>query len=154
MRAGGLEFRSSACGGEEAILKYTHELAHNGGQAAANILGTEMMDNKSHKLSRCCFATIRLPLRFGPRSDPELSNINSGGIQDEPEEGPGLVTEIMNRYLKDFNTWIPGKFYNGQAWVRLSARIYLEQAEFGWAARVLKGICNDLMTMHWVPTEP
>lgn len=144
-----LQFRRSICGGEEAILQYAHDLAQNGGQAAASILGTEMMDNNSHTLSRCCFATIRLPIAFVSENDCGRRDEGDKDIQYEPTEGPKLVTEIMNRCLKDFNTWIPGKFYAGQAWVRLSAQTYLAQADFEWAARVLKDICADLRKPRW-----
>lgn len=55
----------------------------------------------------------------------------------------------MEHSLSDHNTWIPGKFYAKQAWVRLSAQVYLEEADFVFAAGVLGKLCDAVKTGAW-----
>ncbi|MCJ1405625.1 hypothetical protein MMC11_008853 [Xylographa trunciseda] len=60
-----LSFRSTVCGGEDKIMSYCRELALTGGDRAAEILGTEVMDNSTHTLRDCAFAMVKLPLEIG-----------------------------------------------------------------------------------------
>lgn len=136
------------CGGEQAIMNYTHWLARVGCEAAASILGTEMMENKSETLSQCCFAMIRLPLHFRRACDTSTDATPTMRKVYEVDQAPGLLSDIKSRCLNEHNTWFPVKFYAGQIWVRLSAQIYLSVSDFEWAAQVLKTICDDLSKKH------
>jgi selenocysteine lyase/cysteine desulfurase len=42
-----LDFRKRICGGEEEIRKYCWEMARVGGKRVAEVLGTEVLDNKT-----------------------------------------------------------------------------------------------------------
>ena len=121
-----LAYRRDVCGGEEAIMLYCHTLARDGGKRVAELLGTEVMDNETQTLSQCCFTTVRLPL--------ELS----------AEKGPEVVKRIMENCMNCEDTWVPAKFYNGDVWIRLSAQVYLEMADFEWAASVLQKLCDEI----------
>ena len=115
-----IKFRTDVCGGEDKIRYYCFNLARDGGHSLAKILGTETMQNSEDTLGQCCFTNVRLPLLFNTE--------RRGGL--ECAEGPDVVKWTMDRALCEFNTWIPGKYYAGAVWVRLSAQIYLGIKDF------------------------
>ena len=149
-----LKFREITCGGEANIRQYCQHISQVGGSRIAQILGTEVMDNKTHTLTKCCFANVRLPLIISRHnsSDGHGSNAIEGQARIGPvskkqgevtvEEAPVIVKWIMERAQKEFNTHIPAKVHAGAIWVRLSGQIYLAEEDFEWAARVLKGLCE------------
>ena len=139
-----LEFRSRICGGESSIREYCFELARRGGARVADILGTEVMDNTSHTLSQCCFTMVRLPLSFAAHQPNGEYPASRQSKALPSENGPEIVKDIMHRLMNEHDTWIPGKFYNGDAWMRLSSQVYLEIEDFEWAAGILKQLCHDL----------
>ena len=151
-----LKFREMTCGGEANIRHYCQHISHIGGSRVAQILGTEFMDNKTHSLTKCCFATVRLPLIISRHSSSDVHGSNAiegqapvGPVSEKQgevtvEEGPMIVKWIMERAQKEFNTHIPAKIHAGAIWVRLSGQIYLEEEDFRWAARVLKELCESL----------
>jgi hypothetical protein len=139
-----IRFRREACGGEAAIRDYCFTLAREGGALMADMFGTEVMDNGTKTMSACCFAMVRLPLEFPPAKF-------SGAADDSPdgpiptlhsERGPVIANWIMQKLMKDYDTWIPAKFYNGAAWIRVSAQIYLSIDDFAKAANMLLGLCE------------
>lgn len=133
-----IKFRQVVCGGEEAIRDYCYGLAQVGGQYVADILGTEVMDNKSGSLSKCCFANVKLPLKFVDDDQEEMSDRQSLGIAEI-----GRVQKWLNlTAVKEFDTYLQIAFHSGYMWVRLSAQIYLEQSDFEWLAPRLKGLCS------------
>ncbi|KAK3701075.1 hypothetical protein LTR37_015637 [Vermiconidia calcicola] len=151
-----LRFRSNVCGGEAAIENYCFDLAQQGGKRMAQLLETEVMDNRNAKLSQCCFAMVRLPLRFASdtvsttdRVMDRRSEATRGGIEYNqqllpPERGPEFVKTIMDKLRDEHDTWIPMKFYSGAIWFRISAQVYLEMADLEWAAGVLSKLCKEL----------
>lgn len=134
-----IKFRNDVCGGENRIRDYCFNLARDGGYRLAKILGTEVMQNSQGTLGQCCFTNVRLPLLFHTESQDGLADA----------EGPDVVKWIMDRVLCEFNTWIPGKFYAGAIWMRLSAQTYLEINDFEWAAGVLQGLCDRVAQGEW-----
>ena len=140
-----IKFREDMCGGEDKIRNYCFKLAHDGGRIIAKALGTETMQRSQDELSQCCFTNVRLPLLFLPSNSPTLETQNSL----DATEGPEIVKWLMDRAMYDHNTWIPGKFYAGAIWVRLSAQIYLELKDFEWAAGVLQSLCARVERGEW-----
>ncbi|KAK2814426.1 hypothetical protein FQN49_008189, partial [Arthroderma sp. PD_2] len=57
-----IRWRQEVCGGEKAIMAYCVNLAREGGQAIADILGTHVLDNQSGSMTACCMTNIQLPL--------------------------------------------------------------------------------------------
>jgi hypothetical protein len=50
-------------GGEDAIMKYCHNLARDGAKLVAKELGTEVLENATDTLGRqCMLANVRLPI--------------------------------------------------------------------------------------------
>ena len=153
----GLKFREITCGGEANIRQYCQHISQVGGSVMAQILGTEVMDNKTYTLTKCCFTNVRLPLiiRRGSSSDGHGSNAIEeqapiGPVSEKQgevtvDEAPVIVKWIMERAQKEFNTHIPAKFHAGAIWVRLSGQIYLEHEDFVWATRVLKELCERVL---------
>lgn len=152
-----LKFREITCGGEANIRQYCQHISQVGGRHVAQTLGTEVMDNKTLTLTKCCFANVRLPLIISRHSsgDGHGSNAIKGQalISATPEKQAEITTEeahmigkwIMERAQEEFNTHIPAKIHAGSIWVRLSGQIYLAEEDFKWAARVLKELCERVL---------
>lgn len=140
-----IKFRKDICGGEEKIQQYCFNLAREGGRSIAKTLGTELMENRHRTLGQCCFTNVRLPLGFhGPHVRP--ANLHDSL---DAMDGPEIVKWLMDRAMCEYDTWIPGKFYDGAAWVRLSAQVYLEMKHFEWAATILQKLCNRVVKGEW-----
>lgn len=133
-----LEFRRAACGGEAAIMEYCWDLARTGGLAAARILGTEVMDNEQGTLTRqCAMVSVRLPV--------EIRSAEKGpGVS--VEQAPKVQAWICEALVKKHNTFIAMVWYKGRWWARFSAQIYLDESDFVWGAKVLKELCEIIMT--------
>lgn len=130
-----IEFREKVCGGEKSIMEYNFKLAKEGGLAAAKILGTTIMDNRTGTLTNCSIVNVLLPLEICQSKTPGKNCIDPGNGM--------LATQWMQETLiEDFNTFIPIFFHQGNWWARLSGQIYLELADFEWAGTALKEICG------------
>ncbi|KAJ6788208.1 hypothetical protein PWT90_02173 [Aphanocladium album] len=126
-----LEFRSKVCGGETKIRDYCFELADHGGTRMAEMFGTEALQGES----RCCFATVRLPLTL------EELGITS--------EGNAVAKWMQELTPVEYETYIPIKCYAGGFWCRISAQIYLTVADFEWAAATIMKICDRARSREW-----
>lgn len=134
-----LEFRRAVCGGEAAIMEYCWDLARKGGLAAAKILGTEVMDNEDGTLTRqCSMVMVRLPI--------EIHDAEKGIEGVSPEQAPGVQAWICETLVKKYNTFVAIVWYKGRWWARFSAQIYLDESDFMWGAKVLKEMCETIMT--------
>lgn len=126
-----LAFRRDVCGGEEAIMRYCADVVKAGGVAVARTLRTEVLDDGEGRLTRCCFANVRLPLKVGEGR----GEVREGDVA-------GVTQWLVVRMVEEFDTFMAVVFYAGAWWVRLSGQIYLEVGDFEWAGRVLKGLCE------------
>ncbi|KAM7215357.1 Pyridoxal phosphate-dependent transferase [Rhypophila decipiens] len=145
-----LEFREKVCGGEETIRDYCFRLAYQGGNRAAEILGTEVMDVPDitgyGSLRRCNFANVRLPLRVVKKGD-------TAGKGDVAEEDiRAVVVWIYRTCARDYDTYLQTFFIGGHVWTRFSAQIYLEVSDFEWGARTLLEICERVKKGEWKGT--
>jgi len=140
-----VKFRRNFCGGETSIREYCFRLALDGGRAVARTLATEIMEHPESRMNECCFVNVRLPLNFH-QANNSTSKVDS---EFDAANGPRIVQWVMDRLVCEFDTWIPGKFYGGAVWMRLSAQIYLEIKDFEWAGTVLKGLCERVGKGEW-----
>ncbi len=124
-----LKFRNEVCGGEDKIMAYCRNLAKKAGEIVSKRLGTDVLDNKEGTLTDCAFANVRLPLARQPE-DVGMSDVAAVTL---------FITTTM---VAESNTFMQIMFYDCSWWVRLSAQIYLEIADFEWAAGVLQDLCN------------
>lgn len=105
--------------GEEAIISYNKELARKGGQLVADILGTEVLDNRELTLGDCAMTNVRLPV--------------------SSEKCSKIVADCLNRTINlRYNVAVNVYYYAQALWVQLSAQIYLELQHFEAAGRVLR----------------
>ena len=116
--------------GEDAIMSYTQALAHSGGRRAAEILGTEMMDNDTGTLSACSMANVRLPLSF--------ADIAQGDVTAAER----IAAWIMKTMILEYETAVNVFFYENAWWARFSAQIYNTEKAFERAASYLGEICK------------
>jgi selenocysteine lyase/cysteine desulfurase len=132
-----IKFREEI-GGEEAIRNYCWDVARVGGECVAEILGTEVMDNKSGSMSKCCFANVRLPLDF--KRDGEAQSQHHLSIHDVLK----ALRWLNYTAVKEFDTYLQIGFHSGAMWVRLSGQIYLSIKDFDWVGFKLKELCDRL----------
>ncbi|KAL8866044.1 MAG: hypothetical protein Q9174_006533 [Haloplaca sp. 1 TL-2023] len=127
-----LKFRRDICGGEERIMEYCENVSNEGAQKAADILGTEVMENEDKTLTKCCMTNVRLPLKLG--------------------DGPGEIKQVdafpavawMAKTLIDkHDMFVPPYFHGGAFWARFSGQVYVESEDFVLAAKVLKDLCEQ-----------
>lgn len=95
-----LKFREEVCGGEAKIRSCCKRLAREGGRRIAEIIGTEVLENESKTVQRCCFINVRLPLKL---SDLGISEYEGGKVAKWTQE----------KTPADYETYIPTKFYAG-----------------------------------------
>ncbi|MCJ1439290.1 hypothetical protein MMC27_008682 [Xylographa pallens] len=134
-----LSFRSTICDGEDKIMSYCIQLALEGGDRAAQILGTEVMDNSTHTIRNCAFAMIRLPIEIG---------VEKGMVKDENKTAVGLW--IGRQGAEEWHTFFAVGLYKEQWWWRVSAQIYLEVADVEWGATKLKELCERVSSGEWL----
>lgn len=125
-----LRYRQSI-GGEAAIIAYSQKLARDAAIRVAEILGTEVLENKTGTLGNCCLSNVRLPLKL-----EEVA-----ALAKTQDVGKLVNNWFTSSLVRDYNTFIAIVFYGGAWWVRLSGQAYLELADFEWAGGVLKEVC-------------
>ena len=124
-----VEFRRKVCGGEEAIMDYCIRLAREGGDRAAEILGTDVFDNKEGSLRNCAFANIRVPLTLeGVKQAPSLGEVAQRIIRESVAKGTTLAVGP----------------YRGVLYWRLSGQCYLGMDDIEWGAVLMKEICEKI----------
>ncbi|KAI0016810.1 pyridoxal phosphate-dependent transferase [Xylariomycetidae sp. FL0641] len=117
-----IRWREEMLGGETRIMSYMQDLARQGGKRVAEILGTEVLDNKAQTMSRCAMTNVALPL--------------------SASDGTAASAWMLERLVLDYNTFIPFSTVQGRLWARLSAQVYLQIEDFEWAGRTLLDLCN------------
>jgi bacillopeptidase F (M6 metalloprotease family) len=122
----------------------------------AEILGTEVMENRTRTLQRCCFVNVRLPLTITQgaasydtyvTSKHEEQDLENSQSKDEivyirAADALKIAKWMTLKSVKDYETMIPVKFYAGEIWCRISGQIYLELEDFEWAGYRLKEMCK------------
>lgn len=138
-----LSFRHSICGGEKAIMQYCMTIAHSGGARAAEVLGTEVMDNAEGTLTRCAFANVRLPLEVG----------NAQGVAHNGLEGQ-VSQWLMKRCAEEYDMFLAIIFYRGSWWWRISGQIYLELMDIERGARGILVLCQRVRSGDYLGGSP
>ena len=130
-----LEFREKVCGGEERVWGYLEELAREGGDVVAEMLGTEVLQegdtSEESRMRKCAMVNVRLPVRVG------------AGEEDlREDELQGVFRWVGDVLIRKYSTFVPVFRLGDALWTRLSAQIYLEKGDFVWLAGVLKEVCE------------
>ncbi|CEP10938.1 hypothetical protein [Parasitella parasitica] len=121
-----VDFRQSL-GGEDAIMKYCHDLAVKGGASAANILSTKVMENTDRSLT-VAMVNVEIPLRNVNLSDAEVISI------------------FIDKLLYEHSCMAPVYKHNNIWYTRLSAQVYTDEADFETVAKAILTVCNELET--------
>ncbi|KAI1387442.1 PLP-dependent transferase [Hypoxylon trugodes] len=136
-----LKFRNQVCGGEERVRNYCINLAKEGGELMAAILGTEVLENKTETLRNCYFTNVRLPLEVAETAE-EPDESGQAMRKVPAKEAKAVADWITITTVEEFDTFIATRYYAGAFWIRLSSQIYLDKADFEWAANVLLDLCT------------
>jgi selenocysteine lyase/cysteine desulfurase len=138
--ADSIRWREEVLGGEERIRRELTELARQGGEKVAQMLGTEVLDNESRSLTRCSMVNVALPLAVEPE---EGKTAPEGVVAVLPQSDTAAVREwILETLMDEYKTFVALFVYGGRWWARLSAQVYLEMDDFEWAGRTLKEVCE------------
>jgi hercynylcysteine S-oxide lyase len=122
------------CGGPEKIRGYCHNLAVEGGNRMAEVLGTEVL--------RCGGAAyianmvnVRLPLK--------VPNIRSKTHAEVIVQRNAMLEELFARDCF-ISPYVMTRRGRKEWWCRVSAQIYLDLEDFEKGALILKEICEKL----------
>ncbi|KAI9245323.1 pyridoxal phosphate-dependent transferase [Sporodiniella umbellata] len=121
----GIKYRESL-GGEEAIRKYTHELAVEGGELVAKLLDTQVMENSTKTLT-ANMVNVELPIP----STVTLSDAE-------------MFSYFMKKSIYEHNTTLVVYKNNGKWWVRLCAQVYLDLEDFKAVGEILLKLLKEL----------
>ncbi|KAI0907812.1 aminotransferase family protein-like protein [Ustulina deusta] len=141
-----LKFRNEICGSEEQVRAYCIGLAKQGGELMAMLMGTEVLKSNTGTQEECCFTNVRLPLSVD--QDDKVGNAReSRGIL--PGDAQTVANWITERSVNEFDTYIAVRYYAGGFWSRLSGQVYLDRADFAWAAGVLLELSARAQRGDW-----
>lgn len=136
-----IKFRNEICGGEEKIRTYSRNVAQDGADRIAAMLGTDVMDDGlewregTGGLRDCALATVRLPLHIGSsgrRGEIGLAEVGEARLWIE-----GMLVDHYETFAAIFE-------YKGKMWCRVSGQIYLELGDFDWLGGVLQELCQKV----------
>ncbi|KAF3061513.1 hypothetical protein GL218_03115 [Daldinia childiae] len=132
-----LKFRTQVCGGEENVRNYSVNLAKEGGELMAAVMGTEVLENRAGTLRDCFFTNVRLPLDVvaGESQENQTGKVLARDAQ-------AVADWITKTTVEEYETFIATRYYAGAFWVRISSQIYLDRTDFEWAANVLLELCG------------
>ncbi|KAJ5960982.1 uncharacterized protein N7479_008132 [Penicillium vulpinum] len=143
-----LKFRTEVCGGEDAIIAYTHRVANEGADAVAATLGTEVMQEpdlkpgQESRMRQCAMTTVRLPIAValtGKETEP-LNHTPLVVLSEE--EAPNAFSWIQTQLLDKHDTFLPVFRHGPWLWTRLSGQTYLETSDFESVGVVLRDLCE------------
>ncbi|KAK6417605.1 hypothetical protein LTR95_017305, partial [Oleoguttula sp. CCFEE 5521] len=126
--------------GEVAIYGYLDDLAQKAGKIVSTKLGTDILDNDEHSLTKCFFNNVRLPLDYQEDAGGDFATAVT-------------IAQWMSRVLvEEYDTFMAFLVHDDIWWVRLSAQIYLVEADFEWSADILEKLCARVKEGEWKRT--
>ena len=102
-----------------------HDLAVKGGEVAAKILGTEVMENDDKSLT-AAMVNIRIPL-----IKPNISDA-------------AVVQAFIDKLLYEHNCMAPVYKHNSLWYTRFSAQVYNDISDFESIAKAILVVCKEL----------
>ncbi|OJD12716.1 hypothetical protein AJ78_06730 [Emergomyces pasteurianus Ep9510] len=140
-----IKFREEVCGGEEKIMSYCQQLAHEGGNLVAEILGTDVMSEPgadpkvigASKVRQCAFANVRLPLAVDDGSGRHVEKESPYPIISG-KDAMAVAKWILEKLMFEYNAAAPTFPHGGWLWTRFSGQTYLELEDFRWGGNALK----------------
>lgn len=137
-----LKFRREVCGGEEKVMQHCVDISNEAGRLAAEILGTEVMENAEKTLTKCSMTNVKLPLKIG------------NGESEIPSKDTHMVASWITAVLaKEYDIYVPAFVHAGTFWTRLSGQIYLEMEDYAMGAEALRSLCGRAKKGAYLQTE-
>ncbi|KAI9849742.1 MAG: hypothetical protein M1838_006278 [Thelocarpon superellum] len=133
-----LAFRRDICGGEDRIREYCIRLAKEGGDLAADILGTDVLENAEKSLRNCSFANVRLPLAISSSPDQAI------GSEIPAQDLPQLCVYLSRHLVYESNTFLAFFWHANTLYARFSAQVYLNESDFQYGAHAVKRLCERI----------
>ncbi|KAF9884292.1 hypothetical protein FE257_001922 [Aspergillus nanangensis] len=136
-----LEFRRNICGGEKHIYQYLDQLAREGLGLVAASLNTEVLRGDLDSAHLNGMGAVRLPIAiaYQPGCDHReapWANLDNSEVHS--------AIEFIWSFLGTHGMWMPIWGYRDWLWVRLSAQVYLEKADFERLGEILKEACGKI----------
>lgn len=104
---------------------YNHDQAIKGGELAAKVLGTEVMENDDKTLT-FAMVNVRIPL-----TNPRISDA-------------AVVQYFIDKLLYEHDCMAPVYKHNNKWYTRFSAQVYTEVADFELVAKAILTVCKEL----------
>jgi selenocysteine lyase/cysteine desulfurase len=137
-----IDWRRDVLGGEARIMEYNTRLGREGGRKAAEILGTDMLENKAGTLTACSMVSVWLPVAYEGGGLKPRSFASSAVLPRE--DVPRVIEWASKVFIDDYRTFMQIGAHDGQFLVRLSAQVYLELEDFEWAGHTLKEVSRRI----------
>lgn len=138
-------------GGEAKILEYQTTLAREGGKKVAEMLGTEVLDNKTGTLTNCGMVNVALPLVVADDAEAGKAGVTDEGYLKVPRKSAFALTQwLLETMMSDYHTFVALGVYQDRWWARLSAQVYLDMDDFEWAGKTLKELCGRAASLDIV----
>ncbi|KAL1940493.1 hypothetical protein VTO73DRAFT_9065 [Trametes versicolor] len=119
-------------GGEKAINDYCHNLALDGGERLARILGTRVLDETGELTLN--MVNVRLPLPMEK---------NRGELYT-PENITHINVYLRDKLLDEWKTYAVHYFHAGAWWCRCSPQVFNELSDFDYLGNALNAICEEI----------
>lgn len=138
-------------GGEEKIIQWQTNLAKAGGKKVAEILGTEVLDNKTGTLTNCGMVNVALPMVIVDDDAAGKGKVDDKGCLGVPRKAAYPLTQwMLETMIGEYDTFIALIVHQGRWWARLSAQVYLDMDDFEWAGQTLKALCKRAASLEMV----
>ena len=129
-----LEFRRWM-GGEEAIMAHNSALARRAGAIVSSILGKtstvmEVPDPSEKEQLTAAMVNVSVP-------------IVAPSATQNGNELAYLAAKLQTRLMTEHETFVMFYVHAGKIWIRLSAQVWLEEADFKWAAETIRDLVLD-----------
>lgn len=106
-------------------MDYCRNLAVKGGEIAAKILGTSVMENSLKSLT-VAMVNVEIPLK-------------NPGISDAQ-----VISTFIDKLIYDHHCMAPVYKHNSIWYTRLSAQVYTDESDFELVAKAILKVCKEL----------
>ncbi|OAQ75242.1 cysteine desulfurylase [Purpureocillium lilacinum] len=144
----GIAWRRDVLGGEDKILAYLWDLNKKGIKYVADVLGTEILENSKGTMTNCSMANVALPIWIGEKGRGAKESDAVVATQDQ-----GTAFQWMSRTMvDDYKTFMSLFVLGNRYWIRISASVYLDMADYEVAGKVLKELSARVAKKEYLST--
>ncbi|KAF8476763.1 putative aminotransferase, partial [Kalaharituber pfeilii] len=144
-----IAYRQHVLGGEAKIMSYCQALAQRGARIIAEMLDTDILDNATGTLGKCCLSNVRLPIgTTSPSRYVSAKEQDGSGAETyivSARVAPNVVNYLHQTMVDEFKTFIPVILYRGNWYARLSGQVYLEEEDYVWGGKVLRELVKRVI---------